>query len=78
MRQAFVPGFIWDEGFSFYKLLKKPSRCVLSRSDPSTYKAYASGPLLLAALPEGLFEQLVSEVKYDAHDQNFRYDLERR
>jgi hypothetical protein len=33
--------------------------------------AYASGFSLLAALPEGLFEQLVSEVKYDTHDQNF-------
>jgi hypothetical protein len=33
--------------------------------------AYVSGCSLLAALPEGLFEQLVSEVKDDTHDQNF-------
>ena len=33
--------------------------------------AYVSGVSLLAALPEGLFEQLVSEVQYDTHDQNF-------
>jgi hypothetical protein len=33
--------------------------------------AYGSGCSLLAALPEGLFEQLVSEVKHGTHDQNF-------
>jgi hypothetical protein len=33
--------------------------------------AYASGFSLLAALPEGLFEQLASEVNHDTHDQNF-------
>jgi hypothetical protein len=33
--------------------------------------AYASGLSLLAALPEGLFEQLASEVNHGTHDQNF-------
>lgn len=31
---------------------------------------YGLGSSLLAALPEGLFEQLVSEATYDTHDQN--------
>ena len=31
---------------------------------------YVSGLSLLAALPEGIFEQLVSEVNHDTHDQD--------
>ena len=71
MLQAFVPGSHGMKAFVLQAAEKAFPLRSQSFEPLDVPTQYASGFALLAALPEGLFEQLVSEVKDDTHDQNF-------
>jgi len=50
VRQAFVPGSLWDEGFSFSRLVKMTLCFVLAALNGSMYETYVRLAVSLAAV----------------------------